>query len=381
MGKIKNVQMNYSLLLILMAGLVGCQNLFGRTESEEPKSRLLVFYGTSDASTAVALGQDFFVAADDENNVLRVYPFHDRAFPVQDYDLNLFLQVDNKFPEADIEGATRVGSRIYWITSHGRNQDGKLRPSRYRFFATEIKQEGDTITLQPVGSPCTTLVQAMVEAEGLLSLKLKQVTRLDGGNISKKKLQKLAPKKEGLNIEALCFAPDKKVLYIGFRNPQIQNDPSGPDNALVVPLRNFEQVIDQQGQPEFGEPILWDLAGRGIRSMEYSPCHRAYFIVAGPHDEEPNFSLYRWNGQADSQPVLLQPIAAETDNFTPEALIVFNESPELLVLSDDGSLEVEVENATECQKGELLKNNHCLNKYLTNPSKKSFRAMYIKIDK
>ena len=34
-------------------------------------------------------------------------------------------------PEADIEGATRVQDRVYWITSHGANNDGEVRPSRH----------------------------------------------------------------------------------------------------------------------------------------------------------------------------------------------------------------------------------------------------------
>ena len=45
-----------------------------------------------------------------------------------------------------------MGDRIYWITSHGRNKDGKERPNRYAFFATDIvKIDSGDVTIKPVG--------------------------------------------------------------------------------------------------------------------------------------------------------------------------------------------------------------------------------------
>ena len=52
----------------------------------------------------------------------------------------------------------------------------------------------------------------------------------------------------------------------------------------MVPLLNPMQVIEKAASPIFGEPILWALAGLGIRAMEYSNFHKAYFIVAGNYD-------------------------------------------------------------------------------------------------
>ena len=49
-----------------------------------------------------------------------------------------------KEPEADLEGATRIGDDIYWITSHGQNKNGKNRPSRHRLFATAVAQKATT---------------------------------------------------------------------------------------------------------------------------------------------------------------------------------------------------------------------------------------------
>ena len=41
-----------------------------------------VYYGMSDASAAAVLGKDMFVAADDENNVLRIYEMNRTSGPV-----------------------------------------------------------------------------------------------------------------------------------------------------------------------------------------------------------------------------------------------------------------------------------------------------------
>jgi hypothetical protein len=94
---------------------------------------VLTCCGTSDASAGAAVSENMFVAADDENNTLRIYQIDNPTNAVFSVDLTEFLAAASKNPEADIEGATAIGNRIYWITSHGRNKDGKMRPSRYRF--------------------------------------------------------------------------------------------------------------------------------------------------------------------------------------------------------------------------------------------------------
>ena len=101
--------------------------------------------GMCDGSAAVALGNDRFVVADDEDNVLRVYPRGQGQAPLQAFDMNAFLQPETAKPETDTEGATLVGNRIYWITSHGRNKNGAVRGSRYRFWATQWEARGERV--------------------------------------------------------------------------------------------------------------------------------------------------------------------------------------------------------------------------------------------
>ena len=335
------------------------------------------YYGTSDASAAVGVGKELFVSADDENNVLRVYKADQSSLPVSTFDLTPFLDVDSDYPEADIEGATIAGDLIYWISSHGRNQDGKMRQSRYRFFATSVKVEKGGVILTPVGSPCRTLINEMVKTATLQHLELGSATRFDAKKLKKEEREKLAPKEDGLNIEGLCATPDGKILYIGLRNPLFFDSVTCEKRAIIVPLLNPKQVIENGNLPIFGSPILWRLDGLGVRGMEYSRFHKAYFIIAGPADGASDFALYRWSGKEENQPVLVKKFPADKNNFTPETLVVFENSGRLLVLSDDGSLAINVANPSECAKDKLREDGKCLNKYLADQNKKHFRGLWL----
>lgn len=338
-------------------------------------AEILVYHGASDASAAVAVNEDTFIVADDENNILRVYKTSKANLPLLSYDMSEFLGIEPEHPEADIEGATMIGSRIYWITSHGRNKDGKIRPNRYRFFATTLKTQNGNVTISPVGKPCKTLVHTLVKIKNMRHLRLDKATRFEAADLTKKERKKLAPKEEGLNIEGLCASADGRIIYIGFRNPRPVDRLTGRAKTLIVPLHNPKAVIENGKAPIFGEPILWDLQGLGIRSMEYYHFHKAYFIIAGSFDERLKFALYRWSGEKKSPPVLVRQL--NQGNFKPEALVTFSKSDKFFVLSDDGSLDIKVSGAWECMQGKFRKDGTCQNKYLIDPRKKTFRGLWL----
>ena len=335
----------------------------------------LVYRGTSDASAAVAVAKDMFVVADDENNVLRVYKTTKGGLPLFSYDMTEFLDIGPKYPEVDIEGATIIGRRIYWISSHGRNKDGKTRPNRYRFFATIVKSQNGIVTIEPVGKPCKTLIHDLVKSENMRYLRLDRATRFDAGELPKKERRKLAPKEEGLNIEGLCSSADGRIIYIGFRNPRPVDRISQRAKAIIVPLMNPDAVLEKNRAPIFGEPILLDLAGLGIRSMEYSNFYKAYFIIAGTFDDSPKYAIYRWSGKKERPPVLVRQLSQS--DCSPEAMITFKNSDKFFTLSDDGSLHIKVDGAWECVEGEFRKDGTCQNKHLIDPDKKTFRGIWL----
>jgi hypothetical protein len=331
-----------------------------------------VFRGTSDASAAVTIHENLFVVADDENNVLRAYQISGGERPIFVCDMTGSLGVDSEHPEVDIEGAARIGDRIYWISSHGRNKDGKFRDSRHRFFATAIRHHNQEVSLIPEGKVCRTMARYLIDAKGLGQLGLDRATARDIP-LSKKKRKRLAPKQEGLNIEGLCASVDGKTLFIGLRNPRPQR------RAVVLPLTNPAAIIEQGARPQFAKPLFWDLQNMGIRAMEYSSFHRAYFIVAGPHSAKGGFVLYRWSGVRIDPPQRVQTIDAAVPDFTPEALVAFADRPRLWVLSDDGSVLVNVSGQQDCLPGELLANGTCQNKHLLDPMRKTSRGTWLTV--
>lgn len=273
--------------------------------------QVTTFNGPCDASAAVALDAAHFIVANDENNTLHVYR-QDQPTPVASLNLANFLGTATD-EESDIEGAAAIGSRIYWITSHGRNSKGKARPARQRFFATDLVP-GQPPTVKPVDRAYTELLSDMLAAETLKPYRLGDAARL------------AAEADGGLNIEGLAATGDGKLL-IGLRNPLRQQ------RALLIPLDNPDEVIAGK-RARFGEPILFDLGQRGIRSIERVAS--SYLIVAGPTADRGSFALYRWSGRRADAPTPVTGI--DLKNLRPEALFAIPDSNRVQLLSDDGGI-------------------------------------------
>ncbi|MCW5551063.1 MAG: DUF3616 domain-containing protein [Verrucomicrobiae bacterium] len=294
--------------------------------------------GMCDASAVVPLGSGHFVVADDEDNILRVYSRNHGGLPVHTYDLSTFLRAEPKSPEVDLEGAAPIGDRVYWISSHARNKNGKDRVSRRRLFATTLSEVNGTFAIQPVGRPYLNLLTDLLKDPRLKPFNLAAAARR-------------APKsKNALNIEGLCATAEGHLL-IGFRNPVPQ------DRALIVPLLNPAEAIE--GKPaRLGEPLLLDLGGLGIRSLARSGDR--YLIIAGSYDGEGQSLLFEWRGGDDTPRRLPR---AELAGLNPEAIefLTGNGIERLLVVSDDGTRKID---GQDC-------------KSLNDPNLKCFRAITI----
>lgn len=283
---------------------------------------VLTYNGPCDASAAAGLGDGHFVVGNDENDTLHIYR-RGQAQAVGSLDLSRFLGT-HPGEESDIEGAAAIGTRIYWITSHGSNSKGKTQPSRHRFFATELRP-GAPPALEPAGEPYTRLLRDMEDTDALKQYKLADAAGR-------------APEaKGGLNIEGLAAAPDGRLL-IGLRNPLSQRH-----LALVIPLDNPAEVV-QGTRAKLGAAIELDLDRRGIRSIER--VGTSYVIVAGAPDDGGNFALYRWSGRAGEAAKAVSDV--ELHDLRPEAL--FSWAPPgggVQLLSDDGGVKT---GGVECKK-------------------------------
>jgi len=304
----------------------------------DPVRTATQYWGMCDASAMVPLTDDLFVVGDDEDNFLRIYSRRTGGLPVATYDVSRFLGFKKSSGETDIEGAARLGDRIYWISSHGRNAKGKEQPRRQRFFATQVRMQGNQVLLEPVGIPYAGLLRDLAEAPQLQRFQLAHAARG-------------APKNPGsLNIEGLA-ATSEGGLLIGFRNPIPQG------KALVVPLMNPAEVI--AGRPaRLGEPRQLDLGGLGIRSLER--WQDGYLILAGPSDSAGSSRLYIWPGDA-RPPRRLEPV--DFGDLNPEAIAAWpdEDGNQWLVLSDDGA---RICDGVECKR-------------LKDPRRKRFRALLI----
>jgi hypothetical protein len=280
----------------------------------------VVFIGMCDASGAVPLSAHTFAVADDEDNVLRVYDADRGGRALYERDISAGIGIpprprkgQDRPPkppaEADIEAATRHGDSALWLSSHSRNSKGKWKPERLRFFGTTLPVDGQE--LRVVGQPYSGLIDDLSADPRYAQFQLQAAAEL-------------APKtRDGLNIEGMTERAGGGVL-IGLRAPI----PGG--RALLFVLENPERVL-QGERASFGEPILLDLAGLGIRGL--SRWHNRYLIIAGSFGEHSGSKLFTWDGKADKA----QPLPNDFTNFNPEGFFTPEERQAIMVLSDDGS--------------------------------------------
>ncbi|MBT1510272.1 DUF3616 domain-containing protein [Bradyrhizobium sp. SRL28] len=310
--------------------------MFCNTAAGQQNAPINEYSGICDASATAPLSGDMFVVANDEDNVLRVYRFGEPNV-VRAFSIDQFLRPDPDEPEADIEGATRIGDQIYWVTSHGQNKNGKDRPSRHRLFATTVAVQDGKVTLTPAGTAYTNLRVDLIAAPQLAKYKLMVAATL-------------APEEPGgFNIEGLAATADGRLL-LGFRNPITDG------KALIVPIENPKEVVMGK-KAQIGMPIEIMLDGRGIRSIEFNPERNLYFIAAGPPNDVGTFATYTWSGRPGKDPEIIKGMNLGILNV--EAIFFApGDKTHLHVISDDGGRKI---GGTDCKK--------------VDPKAQSFRAM------
>jgi hypothetical protein len=300
--------------------------------------RPVKYSGMADASGGVAVTSNLFLVVDDEENKLRLYRADQPGPPVKEFDMSLFLEVYGKSLESDLEGAAKIGNRAFWISSHGRNREGKARPNRDRFFATDIGVTNGEVTLTPVGHPYKTLQEDLIADARFTKFHLAEGAER-------------APKSPGgFNIEGLSATPEGQLL-IGFRSPVPQG------KALLIPLVNPDDVIMGK-RPVFKPAIQLDLDGLGIRDIAFH--EGTYVIIAGSAGKGGSFEIYFWRGPG-TKPERVK--VKQLSDYHPEGIVIYPERGlgEIQILSDDGKLAVEGVSERE----------------IVDSAKKSFRSFWL----
>lgn len=297
--------------------------------------------GYSDASTAVALDDNYMIISDDEKNILNVYNRQQSGMPVKSFDyasvLNL-TDISGGVPrEIDLEASARGianTSKVFWMGSHSNksNPNFDLRPNRNRIFATDISGTGAATAFTFAGY-YDGLRNALTTWSNANSLGL-VAGMADGYD----------PKViDGFNIEGMAFGPDNSTMYIGFRAPL--QPTTNRVNALIAPIQNFETWFGTgtTTDPVLGSPILLDLGGRGIREISRIS-QNLYVIAAGDYGDNGAIAsaLYKWNGNPADAPILMPDFNVAA--FNPEGVLPVNtggsySENQLEIINDNGTVE------------------------------------------
>ena len=313
-----SLRREHSITLVLVITFSGCAAI---SAAQFSLSAPVLFEGAVDGSAGANVGGGFFVGATDEDNELRLYDVKGGPSP-KTLDVGVEAAVKSalgveRIRECDLEGAAKIGDLIFWIGSHGRNTHAKEKKERQVLFATKLTGVGKDAKLEIAGRVYTQLVNDLANDPALAPFDLaKAATR--------------RPKaRSALNIESLAADGDK--LWIGFRNP------IGKDGkALMVPLLNPREIIEEGGKARLGELITLNLGGLGFRDMVR--WHDSFLIIAGDFIDrfapgaKPS-CVFLWKPGTDPKD-----IGVDFHDLNPEAIMIMGDghNARILILSDDG---------------------------------------------
>jgi Leucine-rich repeat (LRR) protein len=274
--------------------------------SRETTSTSRVLMGSSDASTAIGVGDGYLLVADDEKPTIRLYDGEASGREVGEFRVGETPPAGGAgTSEIDFESSARKGDSIWWFGSHGNSKAGEVQISRHSMYETKLTGSGADARLTPVGVRYGNLRNDLIE--------------WDNNHQARFGFQAGAAKDmgpdalDGFNIEGAEFSPDGSELYLGFRSPLAPAQLGG--KALIVPLTNLEALTSGAAtRATFGEPILLDLGGDRIREIRKND--RDEYLILGATDSgsglAPTQHLWAWNGDPDIAPQLLTTVVPDT---------------------------------------------------------------------
>ncbi len=184
----------------------------------------------------------------------------------------------------DLEGATSDGTFVYLASS----LSAEYKEERFHNLS-RFRLQGDALVDATTIAPRAQIMETLRATFG--ADWFERVSGLDG-------------KTGGLNVEGLTATPTPNQLLIGLRSPHV-------GDSFPQDLRSGLAIVVQADVSDLGRGLAGatahtlDLGGLGIRSLEYSPTAKGYFIAAGPVETATAYELYFWKGPGSS-PVRLE---------------------------------------------------------------------------
>ncbi|MES2848008.1 MAG: hypothetical protein V4685_03045 [Bacteroidota bacterium] len=270
--KITPVAIGYATINLVATNSAGSSSTYkieyAASAASANPSKTFFHTNSSDASGASAVDSNYMFVADDEGNAIRLYSRKNSGKELYSLDVESAVGASS---ECDLEGSStsvkfNAGKRIYWIGSLGNNKSGELKPDRNKVIATEVSGDSSnaTLTMKSYSNQFRTALIAWGNTQGW--------------NFTTSSADGMIPKRiDGFNVEGLSITKGGDTAYIGFRAPcvpvkGITPTVSNRKYAIIAPVTNFETILNGNGNvstaPLTGEPILFDLEGLGIRSIE-----------------------------------------------------------------------------------------------------------------
>lgn len=265
-------------------------------------------------SAAVQLSDGRVLVVEDEaKRALNLLRF-DKGRLVEDEkaDAALLAGFDRKL--SDLEGLSKDGQGwIYAVTSHSETKQNERLADREHFIRFKINGgKAEQISYSP------NLKDALLK--------------------DKKVLQSIAAQSGGrnvdfntMNIEGLHYDAAANRLLLAFRDPL----------SLVVAVDNPQEVFEKGAAPKFGETVVLNLKGGGIRSLTYDPVLKTYLLsneITGSNGKGQS-QLWTWNGSAGAAPAELNlPEGVVLKNIEAVESVNMGGKPYLLLMGDNGSV-------------------------------------------
>ena len=281
--------------------------------TEDVDAPVTFFNGMSNASTAVAIDEQYMLVPDElAEDTIHLYDRLRGGAPVKTWNFAQELEKSG-VGGFQVEASVQVGTRIYWVGSQSPRRGFAYNShNSRRLFATDVSNLGSQTELEYVG-----------HIEDVLS----EIIEWDNQREEPFGFQDFAHQdrspllRTGISLEGMTVAPDGSTLYLAFRNPSMFGSDS-ITRSLVLQIKNFESWFDANNpvrgagpvdatiSPEFGEPILLNMGGRVIRDIECNT-DGEYLIIGGSHrvpgggyDPAYGTSLYLWSGlETDLAPI------------------------------------------------------------------------------
>lgn len=204
---------------------------------------------------------------------------------------------------------------VYALTSHSRSGSGEVKKARDKLVRFRVEEDrmvapGLVRELRPA------LVAAhpvLAEAAEILDVKARG----------------------GLNIEALEFSPDGRLL-VGFRSPLLAG------RAILAGVENPMAMFESGAPPRISPSLLTlDLEGCGLRGLAWMPDLGGYLVIGGPVARQAvPFQLWFWRGGPEEGARRVR--VGQHQGFEHAEGVAparIEGQPRIVIVSDDGSRE------------------------------------------